>query len=83
VLAQAVGVADLEAGLLQQGDGLAEGRTYMSGAMTDSMKGPPPGHLPARDICWMSTRSPALRRHGRRVEDGRLLSDWDRRLGGT
>ena len=30
----------------------------MSGAMNDSMNGPPPGYRPRRDICWMRTRPP-------------------------
>ena len=41
--------------------GAPMGRIVMSGAMKDSMKGPPPGwpsRPPARDICWISTRPP-------------------------
>ena len=30
----------------------------MSGAMNDSMNGPPPGWRPRRDICWIRTRPP-------------------------
>lgn len=34
----------------------------MSGAMKDSMNGPPPGAAArARDICWISARPPGLR----------------------
>nr|BFF25102.1 hypothetical protein GCM10025732_30670 [Glycomyces mayteni] len=70
MLAHRLDVANLESGVLDEGDGLAEGRMCMSGAMYVSMNGPPPGAVVPRDICWTRSLPPGPRRSRRRETKG-------------